>query len=712
MYSSIGLGGIYVSASAKEPITIPDGLRYLVEGYAEYAKEVIIDRAIVNIDGLKPVQRRILYTMKAKGIGIKDLTKSQTICGQVAEIHPHGEISVYDSLTRLVDSAEYLNVPYLEGKGWFGRVYSTEAAAAKRYTDCRLTPIAAEELFREMDGVKFVPSYDNRSQEPELLPVSFPTVLVNATSGIAVGVASNIPSFNFHEVNNAVIELIETGDIKGYLIPDFTTKGYYVYNEDELRKIMTTGRGRIKLRGKWYVDGKTIYIEEIPYYTTVNAIMKDIKEIPGVADVRDETDRNGLKVAVECSNKRVVDQVLTEILRTTEIQKTIMTNIVVIVNNKPRVLGVKDLLKEWVEFRVDVLRKQLSLDLERVKDAIAQYEMLISLLNDTDKRTEFTEVLAKKGEKGALSLLMEWFPNQPKETFDWILEMKLRSFSNVSSKMKHLEELKKKKAEIERDLKDVKQVIVRQLRELNKKYSFPRRTQVTHEDIVFDKVEVIKPEPVPVVVVIDGKFIKKMKKDIFSKDLPGIHCMSDDVISFIDTKGRLLRVNLENIEFAGRNDKGVYLPVYLEVEDDFDIVAYDLVEDKQVGYVYADGFVSVVDYGEWVDSKRLTRITTNGVSPLAHLIVGEIDLSKAYVLLITKSGRFGFAPTNFKRKHRTARTKLINVKEGDEIVTVVSLDYPDVLRIVSRPENYLGKLKLLSGEDTFNSEYLAELLGN
>lgn len=689
-------------------IQIPEGLQFLVKGYAEYAKEVVIDRAIPNIDGFKPSQRRILYTMKRDKI--TDMHKSGGVVGAVLKLHPHGDQSVYDTLVRMVDSAEYMNIPFIQGKGSFGKVYSNEPPAAMRYTNVKLAPVA-EELFAGMDGVNFVPSEDTKYMEPELLPVSFPTILCNATSGIAVGIASNIPSFNFHEVNNAVIELIETGKISKPLVPDFTSKGYYVYDENELRKIMERGKGRIKLRGKWHIEGKTIIIDEIPYYTKVNTIMKQIKDIPGIADIRDESDRSGLRLAIECSSKKHVDYVLTEILKNSHLQMTVTTNITVIIDNKPRVIGVTELLKEWVKFRTNVLEKTLKKEYEAVLEEIAQYEVLVDLLSDETKRDTFVTKLTKENEGKAREYLRELYPKVEDKVFTWILGLSLKSLSGVAGKASRLENLRKRKVELEEDLKNIPGVIVRQLRELNMKYSFPRRTEITTEDFVFEeeKQVVVKAEATPCVVVVDGKFIKKMRLNAMTENVEGIKCMSDDVLSFIDTKGRLLRVNLDNLEFMPERAKGVYLPVYLEIEDDFDVVAYEIVRPKVVGYMYSDGFASVVDYSEWVDSKRLTRITTNGVSPYASLIIGEIDLEKPYMLLFTKAGRFGFFPTDFKRKHRTARTKVVNVPKDDEIVSVVSVSYQDIMKIVTNPQQYMGRLRYLEGTDKFNSEYLSTL---
>jgi DNA gyrase subunit A len=703
-------GSEYPYNVMSDDIEIPEGLKFLVAGYADYAKEVVTDRAISNIDGFKPSQRRILYTMKYME-KITDMSKSAGVVGAVLKLHPHGDASVYETLVRMTDSSEYMSIPYLHGKGTFGKVYSTEAAAAMRYTGVMLSE-NADLLFDGMDGIKMIPSEDSKYMEPELLPVSFPTILCNPTSGIAVGMASNIPSFNFHDVNKAVIELIETGDVTSLLAPDFTTKGSYVYDEAELRKIMEKGRGRLKLRGKWHMEGKTIIIDEIPYYTTSTAILKAIKDVQGISDASDLSDKHGFKLAIECSNKKNVDYVLTEVLKVSDLQMAMTTNLTVIVDNKPRVIGIKELLGEWVRFRSAVVEKNLKVDHDKVVNAIPRYELLVDLLSDEVKRTSFIKILAEQGSPKARGYLRSIYPTAAEDIFSWVLDMKLSALSGVASKANRLGQLREQKVQLETDLSNVTGVIVRQLKDLNAKYRFPRRTEITNEDYVFEKEEnvVVKAEATPTVVVIDGKFVKKIRLTPASEKIEGIRCLSDDVISFVDTQGRLLRVNLENVDFVNERDRGVYLPVYLEVEDDFEVVCYELIQDKKVGYVFSDGFSSVVDYAEWVDSKRTTRITTNGVSPLSSLIIGEIDFTKSYLLLMTRTGKFGFAPTDFKFKHRTARTKLIPVKEGDEVTKIVSLTYTDIMRLVASPEKYMGKLSLLAHGDTFDSEYLQTIL--
>lgn len=694
-----------------EELEVSDSLRYLIDWYTEYAKEVVRDRAIPNIDGFKPSQRRILYAMHDFE-KVKALVKSSAVVGSTAKLHPHGDASIYDTLVRMVDSSLRQSVPFVHGKGSFGRVYSNKPPASQRYTEVMFCDIA-KELFSEMNGVTLAPSEDAHYFEPDALPVSFPTILTNPVSGIAVGLASNIPAFNFHEVIEATIDIIKTGSTNRLLAPDFSSKGYYVYDEAELEKVMKKGKGVIKLRGKWHIDGKFIVITELPYYTTQEAVAKKIREsnIRDVVGVGIESDFDGLKLVIDCRSKSSVDAVLSEVLRLTGLQLTITTNLTVIINDKPRLLGVIGLLKEWVEFRKSVLKKSLSADLESVQASIDRYGVFYSLLSDSEKRKEFIDVLVKRNHLEASNVLRTWFPSTDQSIIDWILDMKLRNLSDSRSVLAKLNGLKSDKATILSNLADLPSYIVSQLMSLNVKYSYPRKTEITHKDYVFSDVvtQVVKAEPIDVIVQLDKKFIKKMKCDPTTSNLEGLRCKSNDVISYIDNQGRLLRVHLENIDFHSTRDKGLYLPVFLGIDDDFEIVVEELISDKKVGYLYSDGYVGVVNYSEWTDSKRATKITYNGVSPLSGGIVGDFDFSKNYLVVFTRKGKFGFVELDFKEKHRTSRTKLIDVKKDDELTSCFSASYVDLLNLVSSPESYMGKLSLLSSEDSFNSEYLANL---
>ena len=697
---------------------LPESLNHLVDGYLDYAKEVILERAIPGIDGFKPSQRRILYAMKyleRDNDLTKDLTKSAGIAGTTMKIHPHGDASIYETMVRMTDCALYLNVPFIQGKGSFGHVFSTdEKPAASRYTECMFTKVASE-CFKGMNGIEMIPSYDNKLKEPLLLPVSFPTILCNTSQGIAVGIASNIPSFNFHEVNKATIEYIKTGDIKKALAPDFTTGGCYVLNEHELKKLMETGNAKFKLRGKWHIEGKVIVIDEIPYYTTVEEIKNAVKDIQGVNDVKDECDRSGFRLTIECQSRKLVDSIIKEVLRVSNLQMTYTSNIVLIVDNAPKIVGVKEVIKYWVEFREEVLKTEIEKEIGRLKELIARYDILVDLMT-TDKRDPFLNTLLKdetENYEPTKGLLREYYPEVETVIFDWILDRSLRSLKGVGNKQRnYLEELKGDLAVQEADYNDVRGRIVRELEELNKKYKFPRRTEITTEDYTFDKVKKQKPEPVSVLVQCNGMFIKKLKNVPSNASLDGVFkAMSDDVVSYLDTTGRLLRVSLDEIDFNTSNEKGTYLPRYFGFDNEFDILDIALVANKKMGYMYDDGYISVIDYNEWYSAKRKIKITEKGLAPeYMGNIVGRVRLDRGYVILKTKNGKMAIFESKFHPKKRTARSKLCRLGKGDKIVEVTSMNEENIKELFVDPERFIGAFRVVNKKDGFNKEFYDKIV--
>lgn len=691
---------------------VPDGLISLVEGYIDYAKEVVVHRALPNIDGLNPVQRRILYTMRVLE-SVKDLKKCQLIAGKVLALHPHGDSAVYKAMVRLTDSSEVMNVPYLKGKGSFGKVFSNEKPSAARYTECMLMPMV-DEFFGEMNGIDFIPSYNNELEEPSLLPVSYPNILCNPTIGIAVGVASNIPPFNFNEVNNATIELIETGDIKEPLVPDFTTGGYYVKNDTELLKLMETGKASLRIRGKWHIEGRQIIITEIPYYTNVQALQKVVSTIKGVTKEVDAIDRNGFKYVITCANKKIVDEVLTKVIRDTRLQMNINTNVVIIADGKPNVVGVKDVLRKWVEFRCDVLTKDMKIELDKLIPTITKTSITLDLINNEHKRDMLYTKITKESEESALDYLRSLYVDVDDSLLEQFLDINFRSLSpkNREKRQKELERLIEKRKYLEVSLSDVKSVIVAQLKELNKKYVTPRKTEVTDVDYNYEKEEVVvvKSEPVPVRFVLEDKFMKKLQPSDENEGV-GIDCMSDSIITIIDNQGRLLRVEVDKVPFCKDTDRGTYLSVFLDIEDNFDVVCYDLTEDKEKAFVYKDGYISVIDYGEWSNLQRVSKIVQKGISSEAGLIMAELDLKTSHILVLTNEGRLGFASLDFKRKNRTARSKIIEgLNESEYITKVIPLNENVMFDLIGNFEDYLGKVGTLNDCNSFNSELYSKLI--
>lgn len=700
---------------------LPYSMVHLVEGYLDYAKEVILERAIPGIDGFKPSQRRILYAMKyleRDNDLTKDLTKCGGIAGTTMKIHPHGDVSIYETMVRMTDCAMYLNTPFIQGKGSFGHVFSTdEKAAASRYTECMFTKIA-DECFKGMNGIEMIPSYDNKLKEPLLLPISFPSILCNTSQGIAVGIASSIPSFNFHEVNKATIEYIKTGEIKKPLAPDFTTGGVYIYNEHELKKLMKTGNAKLKLRGKWHIEGKIIVIDEIPYYTTVEEIKNAVKDLPGVNDVKDECDRSGFRLTIECQTKKLVDSIVNEVLRVSNLQMTYTSNIVLIVDNAPKIIGVTDVIKYWVEFREGVLKTEIEKDIARLSALIERYDILVDLMT-TEKRDPFIETLLRDESSDyepTKTLLRGYYPETKEEIFDWILDRSLRSLKGVGNKQRnYLDELRAEKAAQEADYANVRGRIVRELEELNKKYKYPRKTEITNEDIVFEKTTKKKPEPVPVLVQCNGMFIKKLKNIPTNAALDGvIKAMSTDYISYLDSTGRLLRVNLDEIDYNTASEKGTYLPRYFELDKEFKILDIAVVANKKMGYMYDDGYIAVIDYNEWYSAKRRMKITENGLAPeYIDKLIGRVRLDHGYIVLRTKKGKMAILESKFAQKKRTARTKLTRVGKDDKIIEVTSMNEENLAELFTGeegPERFKGAFRVVNKKDGFNKEFYDKMV--
>lgn len=733
---------------------IPHALESLTQGYVDYAKEVILERAIPSIDGFKPSQRRILYAMRyleRDNDLTKDLTKCGGIAGTVMKIHPHGDASIYETMVRMTDCSLYLNTPFIKGKGSFGHVFSSdEKAAASRYTECMFMPIALE-CFKGMDGIEMIPSYDNKLMEPVSLPVSFPVLLCNPSSGIAVGMATEIPAFNFHEVNKAVISYIKTGKVPT-LCPDFTTGGYYVEDKKELKALMDTGNAKLKLRGKWHIEGKIIVIDEIPYYTTVEEIKDAIENLDNVRDVKDECDRSGFRLTIACSNKKVVDSVLQEVLRVSKLQMTVTTNIVVVVDNKPLRLGVADIVKHWVNYRTEVLRKAKTVELGRLNDLIIRYDILVDIMTTPKKRDAFLDTLLhSKGNSldsdeiaEVKKLLRSWYKNTPEVVFDWILERTLRSLKGVGDKQRaYLEQLRADRDKCLYDLEHLGECIIAELQALNKQYSFPRRTEVTTQDYTFEaKARQTTNErraasaetDVVLAVSSNGMFLQKMKPTPTAKEVPGaVTVSSDSMVSYLHPSGALLRVYLEDVPYCTPAEKGFYVPRYFEgasslpdgfsVTEDFKFIDCVVVEHlskpaeasalgldgvscNERGYVLSDGNIIALDYGEWCGITRRYKVIAKGVAP-KHIETRmmqsncAVSLQREWLVFETvssKGNKYGIESAKFLRKGRLARTKILKLGSADTLNRVVSVTDAELKELFTNPKQFMDTLKKASAE--------------
>ena len=370
----------------------------LESNYMPYAMSVIVSRALPEIDGFKPAHRKLLYTMYKMGLLTGARTKSANIVGQTMRLNPHGDGPIYETMVRLSRGNEALNIPFIDSKGNFGKVYSRDMAyAASRYTEAKLDSFCTE-LFGDIDkdSVDFVPNYDNTMKEPTLLPTSFPNILVNPNLGIAVGMASNICSFNLEEVCRTTIELLKNPDhdiLSTLKAPDFSTGAEILWNRNQLEDIYATGRGSIRLRAKWQYLKKENIIEitQIPYTTTVEAIIDKVTElikagkIKEINDMRDETGLNGLKIAIDLKRGIDPDQLMLKLMKMTPLMDSFSCNFNVLVAGTPKVMGIREILNEWSAFRIECVRRAMFFDLSRKREKLHLLKGLKKILLDIDK---------------------------------------------------------------------------------------------------------------------------------------------------------------------------------------------------------------------------------------------------------------------------------------------------------------------------------------
>ena len=512
----MGLRGTVV----EQPIT-----RTLDENYMPYAMSVIVSRAIPEIDGFKPSHRKLLYTMYKMGLLTGSRTKSANIVGQTMRLNPHGDQAIYETMVRLAKGNESLLHPFVDSKGNFGKVYSRDMAyAASRYTEAKLSPICAE-LFRDLDcdAVDFADNYDNTMKEPTLLPTTYPNVLVSANQGIAVGMASQICGFNLGEVCDTAIACLKNPDhdiASTLLAPDFPTGGQIICDGDDLRSIYATGRGGLKVRARWRYDKKENVIEvyEIPYSTTIEAILDKVAElvkagkVKEIGDMRDETDLSGLKLAIDLKRGVEPDKLMAKLFRLTPLQDTVSCNFNILIAGMPRVMGVGELLTEWTAWRTDCVKRRVYYILNKKKEKLHLLQGLKRILLDIDKAIRIIRETEEEAE--VIPNLMIGFGIDEKQA-EYVAEIKLRNI-NKEYILKRVQETESLQGEIQ-DLEDtlqkparIRRIMVEELTQVRKKYAQPRKTEIiySHEVEEYREEEQVEDYPVTVFLSREGYFKK------------------------------------------------------------------------------------------------------------------------------------------------------------------------------------------------------------
>ena len=500
----------------------------LKNNYMPYAMSVIISRALPEIDGFKPSHRKLLYMMYRKGLlnPEKERSKSANVVGETMKLNPHGDQAIYETLVRLTRGNESLLHPYVDSKGNFGKQYSSKMHfAAPRYTEVKLEKICAE-LFRDIDKetVDFVPNYDNTMQEPTLLPATFPTVLVNSNTGIAVSMASNVCPFNLEEVCETTIALMKDPNhdilstLKG---PDFPGGGFMLYDEDELSKVYETGRGSIKIRCKYNYDksANCLEITEIPYTTTVEAIIDKIIElvkagkIREISYIRDETDSDWLKIAIDLKKNTDPEKLMHKLYRLTPLQDSYPCNFNILIAGTPKVMGVREILTEWTAFREECVQRRTYFDLQKKKDKLHLLEALSKILLDIDKAIKI--IRETENEADVVPNLMIGFGIDEIQA-EYVAEIKLRNINKqyILRRIEEVDQLKKDIAEMEeilRDKKKIRKIIVNELRDVIKNYAQPRHTMFYYKSDIEEEVETDDTPDYPVNIFVSASgYFKKI----------------------------------------------------------------------------------------------------------------------------------------------------------------------------------------------------------
>ena len=495
--------------------------------YMPYAMSVIVSRAIPEIDGFKPSHRKLLYTMYKMGLLNSKRTKSANIVGQTMKLNPHGDAAIYETMVRLARDNETLLHPFVDSKGNFGKVYSRDTAyAASRYTEAKLESIC-QELFRDIDSdtVEMVDNYDATMKEPTLLPTTFPNVLVSANQGIAVGMASNICSFNLAEICRTTIELMNNPEhdiLQTLPGPDFSTGGELLFDEAATREIYNTGRGSFKLRAKWRYDKKDNVIEiyEIPYSTTTEVIMDKVAElikagkIKEINDMRDETDLNGLKLTIDLKRGVEPEKLMQRLFRLTPLQDTFPCNFNILIAGMPRVMGVGEILEEWTAWRIQCVRNRVFFQKNKKEERLHLLKGLERILLDIDKAIRIIRETELESE--VIPNLMIGFGIDEVQA-NYVAEIKLRNINKeyILKQTKAIDELEKEIADLNDILKSPRRqqkVIIKELEQVIEKYGQSRKTEIIYDSILIEpetEEEQVPDYPVTLFISKEG-YLKKI----------------------------------------------------------------------------------------------------------------------------------------------------------------------------------------------------------
>lgn len=660
------------------------------QNYMPYAMSVILSRAIPEIDGFKPSHRKLLYTMYKMGLLDKVRTKSANIVGQTMKLNPHGDSAIYDTMVRLSRGYEALLHPYVDSKGNFGKFYSRDMAwAASRYTEAKLDEICTE-LFSDIDKdtVDFVPNYDNTLKEPSLLPAKFPSILVNANTGIAVGMASSICPFNLKEICKTTIELIKNPehDIKSTLIaPDFPGGGNLIYDENLIESIYKTGRGSIKIRSKYTYDKSEncIDISSIPPTTTTEAIIEKIIElskknqVKEISDVRDETGIDGLKITIDLKRGVDPEKLMQKLFKMTTLEDSFSCNFNALINGTPKVLGVRELLNEWIEFRSQCVKRRTEFSLKKKEDKLHLLNALKKILLDIDKAIEI--IRNTKEEVNVVPNLMSGFKIDEKQA-EYVAEIKLRHL-NREYLVKRIDEVSSLKEAID-DLKailsdeeKIKKIIISELYEIAEKYGENRKTMLIYQDQITEyKVEQVIPDYIVNLFFTKQGYFKKitpqslrMNSEQKLKDgdkiLTHVNANNTDDLLFFTDKCQVYKSHAYEFEDAKASVLGDFVAAKLNMEDSENPIFMLNVQNYNVGYIlffFENGKVAKVELSSYETKTNRKKLLKAYCDKFKLVDIFYADKDKDF-LLTSSQGKMLLVNTSMISSKTTRDTQGISV---------------------------------------------------
>ena len=635
----------------EQPIT-----ETLETNYMPYAMSVIVSRAIPEIDGFKPSHRKLLYTMFKMGLLTGARTKSANIVGQTMRLNPHGDAAIYETMVRLSAGYEALLTPFVDSKGNFGKVYSRDMSyAASRYTEAKLSAICAE-VFKDIDknNVDFADNYDGSMQEPTLLPTAYPNVLVSANSGIAVGMASQICGFNLNEVCTTAINYLRDpeADIMVTMpAPDFPTGGEIIYDRREMEEIYRTGRGSFKVRAKWRHIAKENIIEiyEIPYTTTSEAVIDKVAEliktgkIREINDMRDETDLGGLRLAIDLKRGADPEKLMQKLFKMTTLQDSFPCNFNILVAGNPRVMGVREILDEWTAWRMECIRRRVYFDLNKKQEKLHLLKGLARILLDIDKAIEI--IRNTELEADVVPNLMMGF-GIDKVQAEYVAEIKLRNINReyILKRTAETETLEDEIEELESILNNrrkIKNIIIKELEDINRKYPMPRRTDIVYAGEVEEYTEEQQIEDYPVTLFLsrEGYFKKitsqslRMSSEQKYKDGDGLKLSFDSSnrreLLILTDKQQIYKVKVADFDDCKASVLGVYLPTKLGMDEGESVITMIDPGDYRSNllFVFENGKAARIEMSAY-ETKTNRRKLVNAYSdksPLVSVIVLDAE---------------------------------------------------------------------------------------